>query len=174
MKSIIIAILCFLCAIVNAQSKYDTISFSNVLLNNKALYTEFKYLRNIINDKDNRAKVYPSKDINIPFKEFGETEILYSIFSDNIVYNYSGSEPNNVYITYIKPNSYFKVKIGGNLLKKNTNISLLKKWYPNSYKSYITDKNNNFRLIVRKDNKYAFLDLIFKNSCFQELYLVSE
>lgn len=175
MKIIATGVLCFLYLLSNAQSKYDTISFNDILLNNKILYTKFRYLKNNINDKDNRAKAYPSKDINIPFTGFLTNEIIYNVSSDNVVYNYSEDKPDDIFITYVKPNSYFKIKLGKNvLLKRNSNVSSLKKKYANSYKMYTTDPKKNFRLVVKKDNKYAFLDLIYKNNHFQELFLTSE
>jgi hypothetical protein len=175
MKIIGTAILCFICTLSIAQSKYDTISFNTILLNNKSLYTKFKYLKSITNDKDNRARVYTSKDIIIPFITFNDDEIIYDISSDNVVYSYSESKPDDIFITYVKPNSNFKIKLGKNiLLKRNVSASSLRKIYVNSYKIYKADPDKNLRLVVKKDNKYAFLDLIFKDGHFQELYLTSE
>lgn len=174
-KILVAAIFCFSCTLSTAQTEFDSIEFGDIFLNNKSLYTKFNHLKNILSDKDNRAKAYPSKDINIPFVEFNANEVVYNVASEHIVYNYSEERPNDIFVTYVKPSKNFKISLGGNLfLRKGINVSSLKIAYPKSYNMHLTHPENNFRLVVKKNHQSAFLDLVFKDNLFQEMYLTTQ
>lgn len=178
MKKITLIIFLFLSVINKAQTKYDTISFDHLLVKNHILYTKFNYFKNYVDDSKTKAKVFTGKDIKIPFRNFSDNVILYTIFSDNLVFSYEETKDNDLFITYIKPTKDLDLKLIINknnclLLNHTLTVSKLKKYFKNSYTTSIKNKKD-FRLVVKDGNKYAYCDLVFKDQHFVELYLLTE
>lgn len=177
MKKITSLFLLVFYALINSQVKYDTISFDGITLNNHSLYTKFSNIKRFVDDKKTQAKVFTGKDVEIPFQIFQNNDVIYTVFSKNIIFNYEDNIDDKVYITYVKPNSSFKLKIKNEkqsfLLNSKTNISMLKKNFKNSYLSFIKDRKD-FRIIVKKNNQYAFIDLVIKNNLISEMFLLKE
>lgn len=178
MKKITIIIFIILSVFSNAQSKYDTISFDNLLLNNHILYTKYKYFKKNIDIKESNAKVFTGKDIKIPFRTFADKDILYTVYSTNLVFSYEENKDNDIFINYIKPNKNLKLKLKLNknnclFFNRKLKISKLKKYFKNSYSTYIKNEKD-FRLVIKDGNQYAFCDLIFTDKHFVEIYLLTE
>ncbi|MEN4761809.1 hypothetical protein ABEG63_15865 [Chryseobacterium sp. C39-AII1] len=172
-------LLILICISVKSQIRYDTISFDKIKLNNTiSLYTDFNYLKKIIDDKETHAKVYTGKDIQIPFVAFDDDDIIYTVFSNNLVFNYKEENPNKIYISYIKTNKNLTIQLKLDekkyiTLNNNMALVMLKKYFKNSALAFA--KNGKiFRLIIRKENKYAYCDLIFRNKKFVEMYLIQK
>lgn len=174
-KRILTLLFIVVCFLLKAQLKYDTISFDEIILNNHILYTKFNFFKKNINDKETNAKVYTGKDINIPFRTFANSDILYTVFSKKITFSYEENTPQDIFITYVNPNKYIKLKLKIDsktvlCLDKKMDILILKKHFKNSYSTFIKTKKD-FRLVVKNGNQYAYCDLIFNNQFFKEMYL---
>lgn len=170
-------LLILICISLKSQIKYDTISFDKIKLNKNSLYTDFNYLKKFIDDKETNAKVYTGRDIQIPFLTFGNDEIVYTVFSNNLVFNYEEENPNKIYISYVKTNKNLslQIKLDKNTISLNNKLALvtLKKYFKNSALAYGKNEES-FRLIIKKGDKYAYCDLVFRNKNFVEMYLVPQ
>ncbi|KPH14447.1 hypothetical protein AMQ68_02900 [Chryseobacterium sp. ERMR1:04] len=138
------------------------------------MYTKFTLFKKNVNDTKTSAKVYTGKEMNIPFYDCKEQDIFYTVFSENFIFTYNENAPDDIFITYIKPNKNLslRVKVNNNFLKLNTKTTIksLGKYFKNSVYSLMKDKKH-FRLLVKKDSRYAFCDLVFKNGYLSEMYL---
>lgn len=160
-----------------AQTKYDTISFDHITLNNHSLYTKFSNIKNNVDDTKTSAKLYTGEDVRIPFRTFASSDILYTVMSKNLVFTYQEIKPNDIFITYVKPNNFLKLKLKINndislSLNRKTNIYSLKKYFKNSYATSLKD-GKDFRLIVKSGYCYQYLDVVFDKKKFTEIYLLT-
>lgn len=176
-KSIIIFVIIFLfipISSVKAQTRYDTIRYSNITINNEKLFTKFNNIQKFIDDTKTNARIFICKEANIPFICTKPEDILYSIYSQELIFSYIDEKPNDIYISYVKPNKDLILKIETKntsiIMTKKNALSLLKRFYKNSFKSFQNDKKE-FKLIVKKGNQYALCCLIFDDCRFVEMYL---
>lgn len=176
-KAISLLLFISLSALYQAQIKYDTISFNNITLNNHSLYTKFSNIKNNLDDTKTRAKLYTGEDIRIPLRTFASSDILYTVMSKNLVFTYQENKPNDIFITYVKPNNFLKLKFKINnditlSLNRKTNINSLKKYFKNSYATSLKD-GKDFRLVVKSGNCYEYLDVVFEKKKFTEIFLLT-
>ncbi|MCS4304606.1 hypothetical protein DRF65_26810 [Chryseobacterium pennae] len=173
MKKLQIILIILFSIVLNAQT-YDTIDFKNIMVNNHLLYSNFQSIRKNIDDTKTNAKVFTGKEMNIPFCEFKSEDIFYTVFSKNLVFSYNENLNDEIFITYVKPNKSFnlKLKTNGNslILNTNTSVKTFKKYFKKSSYTLLNDKKG-FKLIVKNGKQYANCNLIFKNNRFVEMYL---
>lgn len=158
-----------------AQVKYDTIMFNNLTLNEEMLFTKFKRIQKFIDDTETKVKVFSSNEAHLPLIHLKPQDIIYSISSQDISFSYLENEPKKIYITYVKFNKNLVLKIKHNntsiVFPKRNNLSILKKFFNNSFNSFQNDKKE-FRLILKSGNQFAYCCLVFNGSRFIEIYLL--
>lgn len=174
MKRLQIILMILFSIVLNAQAKYDTIDFKDIMFNNYPLYTNFKNIKKNIDDTKTNAKVFTGKEMDIPFCELKSEDIFYTVFSKNIVFSYNENLSDEIFITYVKPNKNInlKLKVNGSslILNTNTTINTFKKYFKKSDYTLLNDKKG-FKLIVKNGKQYADCNLIFRNKRFVEMYL---
>lgn len=174
MKKLITLFLFILFSSATAQMKYDTIMFNNITLNNARLITKFNHIKKLIDVTKTRAKVFTYNDIHIPFLYLTKEDFIYTVYSQNLGFSYAELRPDDILIEFVKPSKNLILRIETKnisiIMTKKNALSLLKRFYKNSFKSFQNDKKE-FKLIVKKGNQYALCCLIFDNCRFVEMYL---
>lgn len=176
-KAILVLFFISVSALCQAQTKYDTISFDNITLNNHSLYTKFTNFKNNFDDTKTRAKLYTGEDIQIPFRSFANSDLFYTILSKNLVFTYQDSKPDDIFITHVKPNNFLKLKLKINSditvsLNQKTNFTSFEKYFKNSFATAVKD-GKELILVVKSGNCYAYLNVVFQKKKFTEIFLLS-
>jgi len=150
------------------SNTYDTISFYDLKFNGNNLHTNLKNIKKYIDDSKTKSRVFPGEYANVPFKKFNKTDNIYTIYSEFFDFSYKENS-NLIYIRRIKVCDKIKISIKTIKLTKNLKTQDFKKNFPNTNKS--DDDEYQFKIVVVKENKKAYLSFNFKNDKLCDIML---
>ena len=167
----------------------DTIMFDNITINNDKLFTKFSHIEKYFDITKSMARLWTYTILPMPFKELlphnplpQDTVFCYEIDTPDFIYFYSEQYPDSIFITNINATKKLVLKITLKettiVFPKRNNLSRLRKMFRNSYSAFQAnykegkEARNEFCLIVKHGNQYAYCYLIFDgNDRFVEMSL---